>query len=73
MSVKWADMRMVKIGDHSRLTLEALASFGIGGELDGKNLDRYCPVQAGIASTVNFTHTARTQWGLDLIGTEFHA
>ena len=62
-----ADVRMIQRGDGARLTLEALASLGIVGDLRRQDLDRHVPTEPGVAGAVDLAHPARAEPRVDLI------
>ncbi len=71
--VQRADVRMIQTRDCLGLALEALAPFGIAGEVCGQDFDRHCSIQPRVARPVNFSHPARAQRRDDLVGTQFCA
>jgi hypothetical protein len=44
----------------SRLAIEPLWQFRIGGKMLRQHLGRYVPAQPGVSSAVHFTHAAGT-------------
>src|SRR5579872_3933938 len=53
--------------------LETGLQFGAGREMRRKNLDCDRSLQTGVASAIDFTHPARAERGLNLIGPEIGA
>jgi hypothetical protein len=55
-------------GEDFRLTLEACESFSIPGHRCGQDFDGDAPFQVSVGCLVDFTHSARADFGSDLIG-----
>ena len=60
------DMRMVERGRHLRLPLKTSSAGGVG-QIVGKKLNRYRPVEPGIASAVDYAHATLTDRGFDAV------
>ena len=68
--VERADVRMRKLRDGLRFTLEALAHVGRSGEVVGKDFDGDRAVEPSIPRPVDFAHAARSHGRLDLVRSE---
>jgi hypothetical protein len=71
--IQGTDMGMRKGRKSPRLTLEAHLQFGAARQLRMENLYRDEPIQARVSRPVNFTHSACTESGPDLVRPEFRA
>ena len=65
-----ADVRVREPGDRPRLLLESLAGFGRRGPMQGQDLDRDGPIEAGVARLVDLAHSARPERREDLVRPE---
>src|ERR1700730_17620949 len=57
---KMTNVWMAQAGDRPRLSLETLFGLCIIREAGGKDLDRNCAVQPGVAGAVHLAHSTRT-------------
>src|SRR5262249_43327116 len=64
------DVRMLEGSDGSGLPLEAMQAVGTGRPVGGDDLDRYLTLQTRVAGAVNLAHSARPEWGDNLIRAE---
>ena len=64
---------MVQGGHGPRFLFEAAEPVGIGGDVEGDDLDRHIPAQAGVAGPVDLAHPARADRREDLVGAESRA
>jgi hypothetical protein len=71
--VEMANVRVIQRRDGPGFAVKALFRHWIVGERLGKDLDRDGAIEAGVAGAIHLTHAARTQRGLNFIGTEFCA
>jgi hypothetical protein len=62
---------MVQGRDGARFALESLLELRIVGQVRWQDLDGDVAFEAGIASAIDFTHAAGTQWGNDLVWAKF--
>src|SRR5581483_2071921 len=67
------NIRMVKRSRGSRLLLKAAQALWIAARARRQNLNGNFASQAWIARPVNLTHSARSQFGKNFVGTEFAA
>jgi hypothetical protein len=71
--VNGEDVGMVDGAQHAGFVLEALQAVGIAGKGFGQDLDRDVAGQTGVACSIDFSHTARAQGRLNLVGAQFRA
>ena len=71
--VEGTDVRVVQRGDRLRLTLETLATFGVGGQLGGQHFDRHRaqavendPLAVRFAHEPSFSAAERSFWANEL-------
>ena len=68
-----ADVGMVQARDGPSLAIEALPGVRTAGEMLGQDLDGDGAIEPRVAGAVDLSHAARTECGLDFVGTEFGA
>ncbi len=66
--VKRADIGMLKCGNGFGLALHALFQFRVGGKMGRQDLDGNGAIEAGVLGAIDFSHTARAQLRLNLVG-----
>ena len=64
------DVRVVERGEHLRLTLEPRETVRVGRERGREDLDRHLALQLRIRRPIHLPHSAHTNLGGDLIGSE---
>ena len=68
--VQRANVRMAQRGDGAGFAVEALAELRVAGGVREQDFDRDGAFQAGVASFVNFPHSASATGQLDLVRAE---
>jgi|HubBroStandDraft_5_1064220.scaffolds.fasta_scaffold41380_2 hypothetical protein len=66
--VKRADIGMLKCGNGFSFALHALFQFRVGGKMRRQDLDGNGALEAGVLGAIDFSHTARAQLRLNLVG-----
>src|SRR5450755_815060 len=64
------DIGMAEAGNGAGFAVKALAKVWVRGEVTGQDLDGNGAVQAGVAGTIHFAHSARAHRGLNLVRPE---